>query len=323
MKRRVWCVLAVGAAAAPALRAQPARRARLGVLHDAGRGPEFLALFKRLGERGWVEGGNLEIEFRTLDPDPDWRKSDRMARELAQLKCDVIFANGTPAALAAHAGAPQVPMVFNIGGDPVALGLVASLQRPGGHATGYIQQQSEIAGKQLSLLRDLAPTAKRIAVMFEGANPSMEQAVRTAEGAARRLGMTLRRFPLKDWRDVDAAQAVWMREPVDALLVPLDRVTGANATNIANMANRLRLPAVYGGRLFIEQGGMVSYGIDYPAQVIASADYLARILDGARPADLPVQQPTRFELVVNLHLAKVYGVTIPQSVLLQATEVIR
>jgi putative tryptophan/tyrosine transport system substrate-binding protein len=323
MRRRLLGSLAaaVGLGSATWLMAQPVRVARLGVLHDGGRGPEFNALFRRLGERGWVEGRNLAIEFRTLDPDA--KQAETMARQLALLNCDVILANSTPAALGVHAGAPKVPMVFLIGGDPVALGLVKTLQRPGGQATGYVYQTHDISAKQLALLLELAPSAKRIAVMFEAGNPSMRQGVATVERAGKALGLTVLPTPLRGGQDVDAALASWRREPVDGLLVLFDRVTARNAPNIASLAWGLRLPAIYGDRTFIVQGGVVAYGIDWPAHVVGSADCIARVLDGAKPADLPVQQPTRFELVVHLRFARHLGMTIPQSVLLQATEVIQ
>jgi putative ABC transport system substrate-binding protein len=324
MRRRTcaWLGLSAVAGLGPSrpLLAQPARVALLGVLHDSGRGPEFNALFRRLADRGWVEGRNLVVEFRTLDQDA--ASATLKARELMRLKCDVILANSTPAALAVHAEASQVPMVFLVGGDPVGLGLVKTLQRPGGHATGYLYQSHEIAAKQLGLLRELAPAGKRLAIMFEAGNRSMLQGVRTVEAVARPLDLFVRQVPLRDWRDVDSVLLEWMHEPIDGLLVLFDRITSAYSVSIAALAKRLRLPAVYGDRQFIEAGGLLSYGIDWPALVLGSADYVARLLDGAKPADLPVQQPTRFELVVNLGLARNLGMTIPQSVLLQATEVI-
>jgi putative ABC transport system substrate-binding protein len=186
-----------------------------------------------------------------------------------------------------------------------------------------MQLSHEIAAKQLSLLRELAPSAKRVAIMFEAGNPSMMQAMRTVERASDTVGLKVLPVPLRGWQDVDAALVSWLREPVGGLLVLYDRVTSNLASNIASLARRLNLPAIFGHRSFLVQGGLVSYGIDWAAQIESSADYVARVLDGAKPADLPVQQPTRFELIVNLSLARIYGVTMPQSVLLQATEVIR
>lgn len=159
--------------------------------------------------------------------------------------------------------------------------------------------------------------------MFETGNASMLQAFDLMKANATGAGLTLRAFPLRDWRDVDAADTTLVREPVDGLVVLFDRVTSANRPNIVGIASRRRLPAVYGSRYFVDDGGLLSFGVDWPVQFMRSAEYIARILDGAKPADLPVERPTQFEMVVNLHMAKVMGISVPQSVLLQATEVIR
>jgi len=323
MRRRPLCALVAlsFAAAMSPLGAQPSRVARLGFLNDVGRAdPSYAVLLSHLAERGWVEGRNLAVEFLVVDEDPN--QSEALARRLAQLNCDVILAKGVAAALAVHAGAPKTPKVFVMVADPVALGIVATLQRPGGNATGFAGQSQEIAVKQLSLLREMAPAAKRVALMFHDGNISMSQSASTVELVAKPLGLAVRRFPLRGGQDVDAAHQILLREPADGMLVLLDRVTYVHRWEIIAMANQLRLPTVYGSRFFTEYGGLVSFGIDWPALVVASADYVARILDGAKPADLPVQQPTRFELVVNRRGARTLGVTLPRSVLLQATEVI-
>ena len=320
MKRRQLVMLGTATVFAAPLRAQRKPPARLGVLHDSGRDPTFEAMFKRLGELGWVEGRNLIIEFRTLDP--DLKRSSVLVNELIRAKCDVIFAHGTPAATAVKTHAPSMPMVFSIGGDPVGLRLVATLARPGGHATGYMHGSHEIILKQFSLLRELAPAVRSIAVMFEAGNPSMLQGVRAVQIAATGAGIAASPMPLRDWKDVDAAHMKYLREPVDGLIVMYDRITSGLGGNIIRMADHLRLPAIYGSRLFIDYGAVVSYGIDWPALVKQSADYIARVLDGEKPANLPVQQPARFELVVNMLKARGQEMKIPQSVLLQATEVL-
>lgn len=324
MKRRHIAVLAGVAALAVPLRllAQGSRMARVGVLSDGGRDATFNDMFKRLGDLGWVEGRNLKVEFFTQDP--ELKQSAAKVKELVRLKCDVILANGTPAAIAVKANAPAtMPIVFIIGGDPVALGLVASLSKPGGNATGYIQRSQEIILKQLSLLRELVPTAKRIAVMFEADNLSMMQGVQALQTAGGGVGIAIERLRLRDWKDVDAAYLKLKGEPVDGMIVMSDRITSSNVANITNLASRLRLPAIYGSRYFSDFGAVVSYGIDRTALIVSSADYVARILRGAKPADLPVQQVAQFELIVNLAAARSQGLSIPQSVLLQATEVIR
>jgi putative tryptophan/tyrosine transport system substrate-binding protein len=322
MRRRPLCALAAlpFAAAVSPSRAQPAR-ARLCVMADVMRSsPAHVGLMRGLAERGWDEGRNLDVE--SVQPHQDAKQSEELARRLAQRGCNVILTQGLPATLAAQAGAAQTPRVFVIASDPVALGLVATLQRPGGNATGHVTPAHEIAVKQLSLLRELAPAARRIALAFGAGSASMLLTAQSVEAAARPLGLDVRRFPLQGWQDVEAMPSALSREPVDGLLVPFDRLTYDYRAEIIEMANRLRLPAVYGSRFFIEHGGLVSFGIEWSALMVGSADYVARILGGARPAELPVQQSTRFELVVNRHRARALGVTIPQPVLLQATEVI-
>jgi putative ABC transport system substrate-binding protein len=246
-----------------------------------------------------------------------------MVRAVVRAKCDLIFTHHTPIALAVKAMAPSTPMVFGIGGDPVALGLVASLARPGGNATGWTNASPESGVKLMALLRELVPQAQVFGVMFEAGNASMLQGLGLMKANSLGVGLSLREFPLRDWQDVDAAYTTLLREPVDGLIVLLDRVTSANRVNIVAVASRHRVPAVYGSRYFVYDGGLLSYGVNSPAQYRRGAEYIARILDGAKPAELPVQRPTEFELLVNLHRARVMGISVPQSVLLQATEVIR
>jgi putative ABC transport system substrate-binding protein len=322
MKRRPLCALAAlpFVAAVSPVRAQPAR-ARLCVMADVIRSsPAHVGLMRGLAERGWDEARNLDVE--SVQPHQDANQSEALARRLAQRGCNVMLTQGLRATLAAQAGAAQTPRVFVIVSDPVALGLVATLQRPGGNATGHVTPPHEMAVKQLSLLRELAPAARRIALVFDAGSASMLLTAQGVEAAAGPLGLVVRRFALQGWQDVEAMPSALPREPVDGLLVPLDSLTYEYRAEIVQMANRLRLPAVYGSRFFIEHGGLVSFGIDWPAMMVGSADYVARILGGAKPADLPVQQSTRFELIVNRQRARTLGMTIPQSVLLQATEVI-
>jgi putative ABC transport system substrate-binding protein len=302
------------------LRAQGKRTARIGVLDNSGRGAEFNAMFKSLGELGWVEGRNLTIEFSTLDP--ELTGNSALVLELVRLKCELIVAQGTRAAMAVKEAAPSMPMVFIVPADPVALGLVTSLARPGGNATGLSFMSPGSSVKQLALLKEIAPKAKRVAVMFEADHPSSLQSLRAVQAAAGTAGLMVQPMPLRGWKDVDNAYLALKSEPVDGLIVLFDRITAAYSVNIVSVADRLRLPVIYGARHFIDDGGIVSYGIDWAAAVLRSAGYVARILDGEKPANLPVQQPTQFQLVVNKHMARVRGVTIPQSVLLQATEVI-
>ena len=212
------------------LHAQRRQTARLGILHASPRDRVFDSMIQRLGEFGWVEGRNLSIEFHVLSTEPQWAAA--AVEELLRLKCDVILANGTPAALVTKAHAPTTPIVFIVGGDPVGLGLVVPLPRPGGNATGYMQRSHEIITKQLSLLRELVPAARRIAIMFEAGNPSMLQGVQALQAAAAGPGIVVRPVPLRDWKDIDVAHLALLREPVDGLIVMFDRVTASDAVSI-------------------------------------------------------------------------------------------
>jgi putative ABC transport system substrate-binding protein len=324
VKRRELCLGAATSALgiADVAYAQRKRTARLGVLTDIARGDPVLdGMFTRLAELGWSEMRNLAIEYHVIGTDA--AANTAMVRAVVHAKCDLIFTHHTPIALAVKAMAPSTPMVFGIGGDPVALGLVASLGRPGGNATGWTSASPESAVKLMALLRELVPQAQVFAVMFEADHASSLQGLELMKAGFASVGFTLRAFPLRDWKDVDAAELTLMREPVDGLAVLFDHVTSANRVNIVAVASRRRLPAVYGSRYFVDDGGLLSYGINWPAQIRRAAEYIARILHGAKPADLPVERPTEFELLVNLHTARVMGSSVPQSVLLPATEEIR
>jgi putative tryptophan/tyrosine transport system substrate-binding protein len=248
MRRRPLCALAAlpFAAAVSPSRAQPAR-ARLCVMADVMRSsPAHVGLMRGLAERGWDEGRNLDVE--SVQPHQDAKQSEELARRLAQRGCNVILTQGLPATLAAQAGAAQTPRVFVIASDPVALGLVATLQRPGGNATGHVTPAHEIAVKQLSLLRELAPAARRIALAFGAGSASMLLTAQSVEAAARPLGLDVRRFPLQGWQDVEAMPSALSREPVDGLLVPFDRLTYDYRAEIIVALNRWR------GRWFAKIG---------------------------------------------------------------------
>ena len=323
MRRRRFCAWGFAAGALPwPLRAQRQRKARIGVLHDTARtDPAVEAMFTRLAELGWSEIRNLSVDYVAFGAaTTDFRP---MIDALLRARCELIVAIGTLPALAVKSHAPSMPMVFAIGGDPVALGLVASLARPGGNATGWTHASHEHHSKLLALLAEVVPRGRRFAVMFEGGNPSMRQAFDAMRSQAEAAGLTLQAFPLRDGRDIDSADGALAREPADGLVVFFDRVTSTNIAAVVGLARRHRLPAAYGGRNFVDGGGLMSYGIDWPAQLARTAEYVARILDGAKPADLPVERPTRFDLVLGLHAARVQGISLSQSLLLQATEVIR
>jgi putative ABC transport system substrate-binding protein len=320
-RRQVALLAATGAFGVPLrLMAQRFPSVKLGIFNDSGRDKVSIAMINRLAVSGWIEGRNLRVEFGSAG---NRMRPAALVKELVQLKCDVILAVGTPAALTVKASAPTTPLVFLIGGDPVKLGLVSSLSRPGGNATGFTSLSQELIAKQLALLRDLVPAARRIAVMFEASNQSSMQGAENLMAMARSVGTSVEPVPLETYKDVENAYRRWKHEPVDGLLVLSDSVTSRYAARIGGMTYQLRMPAVFGARQPRYVIAVVSYGVDFPALILRSADYVARVLGGAKVSELPVQQADRFELIVNLTLAAQQGLSVPQSVLLQATEVIR
>lgn len=268
MRRRRLCAWGVAASALPLpLIAQRRRKARLGVLTDmAWQDATLQRMFTRLAELGWSEFRNLAIDYHRIDTSGNAASLAATVRELVKAKCDLILTNSTPAALALKVTAPSTPMVFGIGGDPVALGLVVSLARPGGNATGWTVNSPEAGLKLISLLRELVPQLKAPAAMFEAGNVSMLQAFELMKAHAKGAGLTLRAFPLQDYKDVDAAEQAFMREPVDGLVVLNDVVTSAQREHIVALARRRRLPAAYGLRYSVDAGGLISYGVNWPAQ---------------------------------------------------------
>ena len=251
MNRRHLVILAAATTliAPVPLRAQGQRTGRICVLHHDPRGnPDVEPIFRRFGELGWTEGRNLNVQYRVTALDSALNVA--AVKEFVRLKCDVILAYNTPSALAAKAGAPSIPLVFAVGGDPVAIGLAQSLARPGGNATGLSHMLPELGIKQLGLLRELTTAAKRVAVMFEADNPSMLNIFKGMQAAADRLGISLRPFELRGWKDVDDARSVLLREPDDGLIVLLDRVTADKRAGITRLATQLRLPTCLRGPLF-------------------------------------------------------------------------
>ena len=286
-------------------------------------GPSFYdeAFFKGLRDLGYVEGQNLTIEYRWAN----WG-SDRLAAfaaELVHLKVDVIVSTGGSApALAAKHATTVIPIVF-VTGDPVGIGLVPSLSRPGGNLTGVNILTTELNAKRLDLLKEAFPGASRIGVLANPGPPTYRVARRNLEDAARTLNVRLYLREVRGPNDLDNAFAAMVKERVDALLVLNDPLLFAQRGRIAGLAAKNKLPGIYEWREFSGAGGLMSYGADLADLYRHAAMYVDKILKGAKPADLPVEQPTKFQLVVNLKTAKVLGMTIPQSILVRADEVIR
>ena len=294
--------------------------ARIGFLGDA---PVFLteAFEQSLRELGYVEGQNVAIERRA----PEWKQErlPGLAAELVRMKVDVIVAANTRATEAARQATSVIPIVFTVSGDPVAEGLVASLARPGGNLTGLATTSPELVGKQLEMLKAIVPKATRVAVLENPAQPSHARAVQQAEVAARALGVKLQALEARTPSEIEAAFATMSSQRVDGVLVLRDAEFRAHRSQIVALAAKRRLPAVYGLREEAEAGGLVAYGASVPELFRRAATYVDKILKGAKPAELPVEQPTKFELVINLKTAKALGLTIPSSLIVQADQVIR
>ncbi len=308
----------------PAADAQPARVARIGFLGyvSPSATPHLVEAFRRgLRDLGYVEGQNVAIEFRwaegRLERLPD------LAAELVRLKVDVIVAQGTPGPLAAKQATRTIPIVMAAAGDPVGAGLVASLARPGGNVTGLSLQVPELGGKRLQLLQEVVPGVSRVAVLWNAANPYPALVVRETELAARTLGVQLQSLEVRGPDDFETAFQAATRGHAGALITVDDPLTVNQRARIVDFAGKSRLPAMYGVREFVDAGGLMAYGAHVPDMWRRAATYVDKILKGAKPADLPVEQPTRFELVVNMKTAKALGLTIPQSVLIRADQVIQ
>jgi putative ABC transport system substrate-binding protein len=279
------------------------------------------AFLRGLRERGWIEGQDLIVERRWAEG-----KNERLpalAAELVQRKVDVIVAAAEPAALAARYATSSVPIVILLVGDPVGSKLVASLARPEGNVTGMTFTPTlKILGKRLALLKEVVPHASRIAILSKPANPSHALELREVEAAARPLRLQLHRLEVRSPEEFDSVFAAMVRERPDGLLVLVDSMFGMHRTRLADLAAKHRLPTMHGVREFVEAGGLMAYGVNLVDYVQGAASYVDKILKGAKPADLPIGQPTKFELVINLKTAKALGLTLPPSLLQRADQVI-
>jgi putative ABC transport system substrate-binding protein len=326
MNRRAFTTLLCGAAVAwpIAARAQQAGKVhRIGVLETISTTlnvANFYALREGLRQLGYAEGQNLVIEYRSADGRDD--RFPGLARELLALKVDVIVTRGTPAAKAVKNATSTVPVVMMASGDPVGVGLVTSLARPGGNITGLSAIVGELSPKRLELIREIVPGLARIAVLANTSNDAVRRDWARIETAARSLGV---QSQLLDLRESDALGPTFddaSARRADALVVVIDAITQANQQRIVDLAMKHRLPAIYSSREFVDAGGLISYGVSYPDLYRRAATYVDKILKGTKPADLPVVQPTKFELVINLKTAKALGLQIPDKLLALADEVI-
>jgi len=322
MNRRDLVLLVAGAMIAPrALQAQQKPVPVIGFLSGASPAPSapYLAAFLQgLGESGYVEGQNITIEYRWAEGHYD--RLPALAAELVVRKVDVIAAlGGTPPALAAKNATATIPIVFGAG-DPVGLGLVASLARPGGNLTGTSGLELELAPKLVELMSELVPSARNIALLVTSNNPLAEHIIiQNAQQAASAKGLELQILKASTESEIDAA---FVELEAAGLIIQADPLFNSRREQLVALASRRAMPAISAWREFAEAGGLISYGASRTGGWHKSGIYVGKILNGAKPADLPVEQPTRFDLVVNLKTAKALGLTVPPSILARATEVI-
>jgi putative ABC transport system substrate-binding protein len=322
MKRREFISLLGGAATWPlTARAQQATKSyRIGMLETispALNAAHLDAFREGLRQLGYVEGKNYVIEYRSADGRAD--RFPSLAAELVRLGVDVIVARGTPAAVAAKNATETIPVIMASVGDPLLI--VDSLARPGRNVTG-LSAFVEMTSKRLELIKELAPATSRIALFANMSNPVAPPQWEETKAAARSLGIQAELLDVRSQDDVSRGFELAVARHVNALLVAFDGLFQANAGMITQLAARNRLPAIYVGREFIEAGGLMTYGVSFPHLYFRAATYVDRIFKGAKPADLPVEQPTKFELIINLKAAKAIGLTIPESFLARADEVI-
>ena len=323
IRRREFVFTLGGAAAAWPLAAraqQPGKLPTIGFLGaDASNWSLWTAAFAaRLRELGWSEGRTIAIEYRWSEGRA--QSAAEIAAEFVRLKAAVIVTNYS-GAFAAKQATSVIPIIFVLGNDPVGSGLVASLARPGGNITGLSVQAAEVAGKRLELLRETVPRLRRLAVMAHAGFPDAALEIGHVEAAAHAQGIEV--APLQIRRAQDIATAFESLNPqADALYVVQDAVVVANRTAIVAFALTRRLPTIFSARDFVQAGGLLSYGPNYPGVFRRAADYVDKIMRGAKPSDLPIEQPTKFDLVINLTIARALGVTIPEKLLALADEVI-
>jgi putative ABC transport system substrate-binding protein len=273
-----------------------------------------------LRDLGYLEGRNALIEYRWAEG--RYERFPALIAELIALKVDVIVTAGTPATQAVKKATTSVPLVMVAVGDPVATGIVASLRRPGGNITGLTSISEDLEGKRLELLREVLPAVSRVAVLWNPENQSLLAELKEIQAAAQVLGMNVQAMKVRTPGELDETFKAIVRERPGALLVMADRLFLHNRQRIMDFATKQRLPGVYAYRELVEAGGLMSYGPSYPGMHRRAAYFVDRILKGAKPADLPVERPTKFELLVNLKAAKALGLTIPPSVLQRADQVI-
>jgi putative ABC transport system substrate-binding protein len=314
-------VVALGAGAMAEAQ-QPKKVPRIGYLRaETPPAVDIEAFRQGLREHGYVEGKNIVVEYRWADGNEERLRS--LVAELVRLKVDLIVTSAPAATRAAKEVTTTIPIVMVLVADPVAFGFAASLARPGGNVTGFAFLLPELSGKRLELLKDAVPELSRVAVLWNDANPYKAFDLKEVQAVADALRVAVHTFPVRGPNDFDDAFKAAVKSRAGGLITLEDPFTIAHRTRIVDLALRHRLPAVYAVRPFVDAGGLMSYGPDRADQNRRAATYVDRILKGAKPADLPVERPTKFELVINLKAAKEMGLTIPPNVLARADKVIK
>src|SRR5215471_20755805 len=326
IERRKFLAALVGAAVAwpLAVRAQQGgKRYTIGILSAGGAGVQVAlnsAFFDGLRELGWVEGKNVVFENRNAEDRLE--RLPELAADLVRLKVDVIAASGTLAPLAVKQATDTIPIVMTASGDPLGSGLVASLARPGGNVTGMSLMVPDLGAKRLELLKELLPRLSRVAVLWNAANPYSALVYKETQAGGRTWGIDVQSLDVRGPDDFDGAFEAASRLRPDALITVEDPLTASYRKHIADFAARQQLPSLHGIREFVAAGGLISYGANLADLSRRAAYYVDKIFKGAKPADLPVQQPTKFEMVINLTTAKVLGLPISPTLLARADEVI-
>jgi putative tryptophan/tyrosine transport system substrate-binding protein len=324
MRRRELITLLGGAATWPVVvRAQQSGRPPIiGVLGGAtasAESPRIVAFVRRLRDLGWIEGRSVTIEYRWAEGRS--AQLAEIAAEFIRLKADVILATGTAPALAAKQATTVIPVVFAFAGDPLGAGLVASLTRPGGNVTGLSNQGTDSTGKRIELLRELVPHLRRLAVLGNADYPAAKLEMSEVLAAARTLGLDVVPFEVRVSKEIAPAFEA-LKSKADALFLVGDPLMTSNRVRINTLALAARLPTIYVQREYVDAGGLISYGANFPDLFRRAAEIADKILRGAKPADIPVEQPTKFELVINLTTATALGLEVPTTLLARADEVI-
>ena len=296
---------------------------RIGILEtisaDRNR-PNLSALLTGLREHGYIEGQDLQIEYRSADGQAD--RFPALAAELVRLRPDLIVTRGTPATIAAKEATDTIPIVFTAIGEPVGAGVIPTLARPGGNVTGLSAFATELAGKRIELLKEVSPAIAQVGFLHNIGNPVAPPEWQAIEAVAKALRISAEVFDVRRESDITAAFKRMRQDKTDALYVGIDALTQANAKMIVDLAAEQRLPTVYISRQFVDIGGLLSYGPSFPDLYYRAAGLIDKIFKGANPSDLPVEQPTKLELIVNLKTAKALGLQIPSNLMALADEVI-